>query len=263
LIIAISDYPAATSLPGAAKDLADWTKLLNTLGFTVKPLANASAMKADILREFTTLLTKASAGDDLVLIYSGHGTRALAYDGLVGYFTSGTPNSSNTVLTKELKDIITSYLPAGAKLTTILDCCHAEAVLVPPSIAMFKKVGERGETALDQVRFLPYGSSADGFFRRLVDNIRSFTREALNAFGDRDEPLRLSATKKTKSAYEGKMADGEFHGYFSYSLTTSATASAAVKHDEAVLMAALFVSQYHSDQEPHIKGPRRSNPFLT
>jgi len=267
LIIGISKYPAATDLPGAAQDLTDWMVLLTTRGFAVKALRDAGATKNAIIGEIRTLLKNASSGDNLAVIYSGHGTSALKYDGLVGYFESGSPDCTNTVLTAELEDIIKKCLPAGAKLTTILDCCHARAILPPPpAMAIPEEIQGRPGVANDQVRFLPYDSSSDGLavrFRNLVYEIHSIGRAILATFSGNDEPLRLAATDEVGSAYEGKMADGKYHGYFSYRLTTIATANPAITHDAAILDARGFTTQHHSDQQPQIRGPRRRNAFLT
>jgi metacaspase-1 len=75
LCIGINDYPGTDSdLQGCVNDANDWSATLTERGFQVTSLLDKQATKAAIVEHIQSLLNQDTAGDQIVITFSGHGT---------------------------------------------------------------------------------------------------------------------------------------------------------------------------------------------
>ena len=82
ICIGINNYPGtANDLKGCVNDANDWAGLLENFGFETRIILDGEATKSSILNAFGALLNEASAGDVVVVTYSGHGTQVLDKSG--------------------------------------------------------------------------------------------------------------------------------------------------------------------------------------
>jgi hypothetical protein len=73
--VGINDYPGTSNdLKGCVNDATDWAALLEFSGFEVEKFVNEQATRQNILNTLDSLVTNATAGDEIVFTYSGHGT---------------------------------------------------------------------------------------------------------------------------------------------------------------------------------------------
>eukprot|EP00980_Cylindrotheca_fusiformis_P011990 scaffold2836_cov99-Cylindrotheca_fusiformis.AAC.5 len=100
---------------------------------------DAMPTRANILKGFKWLREGASAGDSLILHYSGHGGSVEDKDGdeedgmdetlcPVDYASAGM------IVDDEVHEVLVKGLPKGVRLTAIMDCCHSESMLDLPFI---------------------------------------------------------------------------------------------------------------------------------
>ena len=76
LVIGISDYEGTRNdLNYCDDDAIDWDIQLYDAGYTVKTLLNRNATKAEIEAEVNNLASLSVAGNEIVLCYSGHGSK--------------------------------------------------------------------------------------------------------------------------------------------------------------------------------------------
>ena len=116
LVIGISDYSGtANDLTYCDDDAADWKARLQTEGYTVTSLLNTAATKSAIQSALTTLASKAIAGNEITLVYSGHG-------------------SSGSIVTTDLYYISSSYFKTtfstakSTKMFFTFDACQIGAM---------------------------------------------------------------------------------------------------------------------------------------
>ncbi len=82
LCVGINDYPGVSNdLYGCRNDAADWTEALTARGFDVRTLLDSAASGTAIRTGIADLLARSSAGDAVVITYSGHGTWVPDLDG--------------------------------------------------------------------------------------------------------------------------------------------------------------------------------------
>ncbi len=90
----------------------------------------------NIIREFTNLLKKANSGDQLMFLYSGHGSYILDKnnDELTENDSVLIPldaiyNYNKIIIDDQLKNIIDTNLKTDVKLFALLDCCFSGTAL--------------------------------------------------------------------------------------------------------------------------------------
>ena len=128
ICIGINDYShaGASNLDGCVNDMNDWSNMFTTLNFDeIKTLEDYTATKANIKNSLLMMIEQSSAGDDLVMTYSGHGTSLYDTDGDEedGY-DEALYVYNGTIVDDELREII-AHLPDGVNLTIILDSCFS------------------------------------------------------------------------------------------------------------------------------------------
>ena len=116
LVIGISDYSGtANDLSYCDDDATDWKARLQAEGYTVTALLDRSATKSAIQSALTTLASKAIAGNEITLVYSGHG-------------------SSGNIVTTDLYYISSSYFKTtfstakSTKMFFTFDACQIGAM---------------------------------------------------------------------------------------------------------------------------------------
>lgn len=252
LLITIGAYPTKP-LKGPPFDYIDWNDLLTSapFSFAVSSLQETAATKTAITAGITTLLAGASNGDHLLMYFSCHGTRVAdtngPHDGVVAYPAAGVgaPKVSDVLFDSELEALIvgSGLRNTTAKLTIVLDCCHAAGVASPLDIRFVQQV--------DTSRFI----SVDTTGAALIAPV---------ALSQLQEPHFLAATGEKSTAYEGDV-NGKIRGLFSYgfanAVRTAVRNQVPIKHFDAMVAAQTFINPRHADQDTDQRGPRKAGFF--
>jgi len=93
--------------------------------------------RANMLKGFRWLRQGASSGDSLIMHYSGHGgsvkdTDGDEEDGMDETLCPVDYAKAGVIVDDEIHDVLVRGLPAGVRLTAIMDCCHSESMLDLP-----------------------------------------------------------------------------------------------------------------------------------
>jgi len=143
LLVGISDYgPSLPRLESPVREVGEWRDLLvREYGFNcadIRLLVNDRARKDEVLFRLDWLLSGASAGDQLVFMFAGHGVRIRRRDRTTGEILdnmdealltyAGTPPVDMEELAIFDDDFFMLFaqrgVPADAYVTVVLDCCH-------------------------------------------------------------------------------------------------------------------------------------------
>jgi metacaspase-1 len=132
LCIGINNYPGTENdLSGCVNDANDWAAELKRRGFEVTLLLDAQSKKAAMVESMRGLITKAKAGDNVVITYSGHGTWLPDQDGdeADGRDEALCPYDlmTESLTDDELFEIFTDRNPR-TRLIFISDSCHSGTV---------------------------------------------------------------------------------------------------------------------------------------
>ncbi|MGE0077523.1 MAG: caspase family protein [Bacteroidales bacterium] len=116
LVIGISDYSGTQyDLNYCDDDAIDWRTRLQTEGYTVTSLLNTSATRSAIQSALATLASRATSGNEIAFVYSGHG-------------------SSGNIVTTDLYYISSSYFKTtfssctSTKMFFTFDACQIGAM---------------------------------------------------------------------------------------------------------------------------------------
>ncbi|BAF12184.1 metacaspase-1 [Oryza sativa Japonica Group] len=102
--------------------------------------------RANLLAAMRWLVEGCSAGDSLVLHFSGHGVQKLDVDGdeADGYDEALCPvdfERAGVILDDEINETIVRPLVAGVKLHAIVDTCHSGTILDLPFLCRLSRTG--------------------------------------------------------------------------------------------------------------------------
>ena len=136
LLVGINEYPDPEDrLEGCANDVFLFSSVLQECGFAaadIRVVLDRRATTRGILQRLEWLLDGASAGDQLVFYYSGHGAQLPTYapdeqvdhqdECLVPYDFDWSPERAIT--DNQIYDLY-SQLPYDARFLMFLDCCHS------------------------------------------------------------------------------------------------------------------------------------------
>jgi metacaspase-1 len=156
LCIGINDYPGTDlDLKGCVNDANDWADLLTARGFEAQRLLNREATLAAMRKAFRQVVGGASAGDSVVITYSGHGTYAPddngdESDGLDEALCPHDIERAGAFIDDEIHEIFATRQP-GVRLTMISDSCHSGTVTRAAA-------GEPEAADAPRARFLPIGN---------------------------------------------------------------------------------------------------------
>jgi len=159
LCIGINDYPGTGSdLAGCVNDANDWAALLKKKGCATTTMFDRQATGKNMRAAINSVIAQASAGDLVVIQYSGHGSyvpdeNGDEPDGKDECLCPYDINSNGPITDDELFDMCNAKKP-GVKLLVISDSCHSGSnarfapITTPPTIKG-RKAPQR------KVRFLP------------------------------------------------------------------------------------------------------------
>lgn len=139
LCIGINNYPGTDlDLRGCVNDAEDWSATLAARGFTVQKLIDGQATKAAMAGAINALVRGATAGDSLVITFSGHGTYAPDRngdepDGLDEALCPYDIKQGQVLIDDEIHQLF-AQRAAGVRILLISDSCHSGTVIraAPP-----------------------------------------------------------------------------------------------------------------------------------
>jgi metacaspase-1 len=219
LCIGINDYPGTGSdLAGCVNDANDWATALTRRGFTVTTMLDAAATRSAMIRALTEHITAATAGDVVVITYSGHGTWQPDDDGDEPDHRDEAlcPHDIATagpLLDDDLFDIF-AQRKTGTRVVFVSDSCHSGSVA-----RMAAPLGgpERG-----RIRFL-----APGPFLTDENRARAVRVENAPAKGlSRGTVLLISGCGDTEYSYDATFAGRPNGAFTRVALDTLATLDA-------------------------------------
>jgi len=111
--------------------------------------------RANILREFQWLVSDAQKGDSLFFMFAGHGGQILDVDGdeedgLDETILPCDYRTKGVIIDDEIHDKLVKPLPAGCRLTALMDCCHSGTGMDLPFIhTEIEESSKKGEFRLD------------------------------------------------------------------------------------------------------------------
>ena len=146
LLMGCNYLNTSNELHGCANDVRRMIPVLEQLGFASDEVNQRLLLdeeawegpkptKANMLEALDWLVADAQPGDALLLHYSGHGGREPAEEG--GYHETLVPldfETAGMLRDTELFEKVVKGLPAGCRLTCILDSCHSAGALNLPYI---------------------------------------------------------------------------------------------------------------------------------
>ena len=133
LLVGINYVGTDNALNGCIHDAENIASRL--VGFkTISMLTDYTAMKptkANIVSEFTKLVSGAVSGDCLLFTFSGHGSQVTDWslDEADGKDEGLYTLDNKLIVDDELKLIIRRYLKPGVTLFVLTDCCHSGTVM--------------------------------------------------------------------------------------------------------------------------------------
>jgi hypothetical protein len=133
LLVGINYIGTVDELNGCIHDAENIASRL--VGFkSINMLTDYTAMKptkANIVREFTKLVSGAVSGDCLLFTFSGHGSQVTDWslDEADGKDEGLYTLDNKLIVDDELKLIIRRYLKPGVTLFVLTDCCHSGTVM--------------------------------------------------------------------------------------------------------------------------------------
>ena len=133
VVVGISKYKRPTpELDAPSVEANYWTNLLEgRYGFRVTPLVNADATPTNVRGALSSMLRGAGSSDECVFVFIGHGTTAsigggMGDEAVLLFFPEGDAPSTGAFTDSDLSAIVKDANPSpDAKITSILDCCHA------------------------------------------------------------------------------------------------------------------------------------------
>ncbi len=129
LCVGINNYPGFNNdLRGCVNDANDWAAILENAGFEVAKILDDQATKQKILTSLEALIVNASAGDEIVFTYSGHGTQVADYSGdeIDGY-DEALYVYDGSIVDDELREIL-QKTPQDVHVVVIADSCFSGTV---------------------------------------------------------------------------------------------------------------------------------------
>ncbi|AVF02943.1 MULTISPECIES: caspase family protein [Devosia] len=141
LVVGIDDYAHKQALRGSVNDARDLVAVLGAVPETeVTILTNGEATRAAFERAWETILASATAGDTVLLSFSGHGIRVPQREGAMttpdgfekGFLLHGYHEqlASEEILRDEhLYDLFESADRKGVEVVFVADACHAGAAV--------------------------------------------------------------------------------------------------------------------------------------
>lgn len=135
-------------LKGCINDVKNMEGFLHKRGFNPANMrvltddlqdSSRQPTKANILRDLRWLVQGAQPGDSLFFHFSGHGSQVVdtsgdEEDGMDETILPVDYNTAGQIIDDLLYEILVEPLPAGCKLTSLMDCCHSGTGLDLPYV---------------------------------------------------------------------------------------------------------------------------------
>jgi hypothetical protein len=185
LLVALDGY----ELTAPTQELARWQELLKELYKfdEVVSLKNQNATNQGILKALDSLLDAASANDQLLFVFMGHGT----LDKKGGQRSQALLVYDGTVVRREIDAVFArTRPPRGTDITFVLDCCFA---------ADYRTRMKSSNVAVDAIPlFVPPPMEI------MTDRseVRAFDMAFSTIHKDVEEPIIFAASGKNRPAYE-------------------------------------------------------------
>jgi hypothetical protein len=261
LCIGINNYPGTQNdLAGCINDAEDWTAALQARGFTVATMLDSQATKANMVRAIEELIGAASAGDSLIITYSGHGTFVpdaegdepdARDEGLCPYDIDG----GNVLLDDDIHALF-QRCPERVRLVLISDSCHSGSVIrwAPP---------DRDSDAplprfLPPAAWMPAEALPKNAHGEVLTRVGTGTRPTVLSAGS---DLLMAGCQDQEFSYDARFT-GRPNGAFTYyALKTlnSLPAEATYADWHAAIRRYLPSASY--PQTPQIFGSKRNRKF--
>ena len=210
LCIGIDDYKrAGDRLKGCVRDAELWGDVLGKAGFGVTLLTNRDATRNGILGSIYKMVTNSTAGDTLVVQYSGHGTFAPDLNG------DEDDRQDEAICPVDFRDgqlildddlgQLWNLIPEGVSVTIFFDSCHSGGAN--------RGVGPEGEsiprgvelTTSDVEKFrIARGAAAPNGKKQALEDVVDSESPAAPAPDEpaRKEEVLFAACKPTQLAWE-------------------------------------------------------------
>ena len=250
LCVGINKYPQPSlDLKGCVNDAKGWTALLTEhydfAPADVRLLTNAKATKAGVLAGLDRLLTGARRGDVLVFTNSSHGTYRADRDGDEAIYDEALcPYDclDDVIVDDELRERFAN-LPAGVRLTVILDSCHSGSGTRAPE----EDTPDRRRPRYCDPRLIGLRAIAD--VRQ-----RARPRSALAHPESEMSEILLSGCRADQYSYDARFGR-RFHGAMSY-YAQALIAGSGYRTTYQQLRSALVptLREHNYDQEPQLEG---------
>lgn len=299
LLIGIDQYPnPADCLAGCVNDVFSMSATLQDCGFLpdeIRICLNNRATAEGILSRMAWLVDDARDGDQIVLYFSGHGTRMPEYgafeepdrltETLVPYDFDW---SSDRSVSDEQIFALYSQLPYGVQFVMIFDCCHAgsmhrqgtarpKAITPPDDIRHRELKWDRKEQMWVERDFKKLNRKFSG---KKADNEAYFGKNGFTVRMGRAGPLRIESKSEYDAAVKASSepvgpylpliieACGEdersyeyrhgatSYGAFTFCLTSILRQEKEVTFRQLVELARERLERLGYKQTPQILGPR-------
>lgn len=174
LIAAVDAYQAPYTLNNSVNDANELKSILQSRGFSVVSLQNASATKTNILIQLRAMVQSAYAGDSICFFFAGHGGQMPSSepDGTSECLCAYDWQSGGLVWDREIDSIIATVRP-GVNCDLIYGCCFAGGISENPGTSIISWQA-CGELEYSYIMRMGNGSYRGLFSLFLCDLIRSY-----------------------------------------------------------------------------------------
>jgi len=248
LFVGVNEYPLASDrLKGCVNDAMGWSDLLSDhFDFprsSIKVITDTDATKRAVVAALKRLLARARSGDVFVFGNSSHGSQVPDEDGdekMLDEVLCPYDADDNVLRDDELREMF-SAIPAGVRLTAILDNCHSGSGTRAPAgpgtlyrRARYMDPQHAGAPA----EWSPRGKSRGG-----AKYPESQMRELL-----------LAGCRSDESSYDADL-EGKFHGAMTfYALRVIEAANYRLTYEDLVRRVKRRLTAAEFDQHPRIEG---------
>ena len=137
LIVGVGEYSYTTRLPGTSHDMANATKIANSMGISnseIVKLENTQATKDRIVAELSNIAKKVKPDSRVLIYFSGHGTRYLdngvCTHAYMPYIASNkTPTSKEVLSESEVAKYVAEISQRSNKTVTFFDTCFSGGMM--------------------------------------------------------------------------------------------------------------------------------------
>lgn len=246
LCVGINDYPGSgNDLKGCVNDAGNLSRLfINQYKFiAVLMLLNAQATKTKVVATLEKLMAMSKSGDELVLTYSGHGTkrRDISGDEPDGY-DEALCLYDGLLMDDEIRKILTK-LPAGVKFTFLSDSCHSGTV----SRAFMESMSD--ESFYSKPKYLPPEDNVDAAEVELLH-----PKAPLGLSEAAMDHILISGTNAETYSYDTRI-DGQAVGAFTYFTIKILKENPSITYLDFHKKLGKYLPSSQYPQYPQLEGP--------